>query len=81
MADEERRLGDWLLASRHTCIHAVPPTSLNTAVRVEFMARHVQSTLTAHRREMKQVKLLTRFRTGYGCYLPIAIMSMCDAVR
>jgi hypothetical protein len=44
MADEERSLGDWLLASRHTRIHAVcvPPT-LNTAVRVEFMVRQVPS--------------------------------------
>ena len=55
MADEERRLGDWLSSWAHKDAHGccVRP-GLNTAVRVEFMARHVPSQAG----EMKQVKLI-----------------------
>jgi hypothetical protein len=45
MADEERRLGDWLSSWPHKDAHAdccVRPGP-NIAVRVEFMARHISS--------------------------------------
>ena len=47
MADEERRLGDWLSLWAHKDAHAVCAPGLtpraDTAVRVECMARHVPS--------------------------------------
>ena len=47
MAGEERSLGDWLSSWAHKDAHAVCAPSLrvrlNTALRVELMARHVPS--------------------------------------
>mgnify|MGYP007078150598 CR=1 FL=1 len=45
MADEKRRLGDWLLAyAAHThTVHAVCRQRVDTAVSVEFMAHQVPS--------------------------------------
>jgi hypothetical protein len=44
MADEERRLGDsWLSSWPHKDAHVCVRAGLNTAVRVEFMARDVPS--------------------------------------
>ena len=55
MADEERRLGDWLSSWPHKDAHAdccVRP-GLNIAVRVELMARQVPSRV----REMKKWRI------------------------